>query len=133
MRQVLRLHAAGGRARSGIAEVVALCIVAHKVHAGGRLGVTQHGGGVHVFALPQVHQAITPAVGAQTRQVGHMRPSAGRGNGGVAGVAAKALLVERGVVGLFMRPLVELDHGFAKRHDVQGFVGVGHVKKGRRG
>jgi hypothetical protein len=36
---------------------------------------------------------------------------------------------------MFMGPLVELDHGFTKRHDVQGFVevGVGHVKKGRLG
>ncbi len=65
VRQVLRLHAARGRSGTRVAEVVTLSVVAHKVETRGRLWLALHGGGVHVFALPKVHQMVAPAVSAQ--------------------------------------------------------------------
>jgi hypothetical protein len=92
------------------------------------LGVAQHAGGVHAFALPQIHEALAPAVAAQTAQVGQASPGPCCGNGGVAGVAAKALQVQRSFMGLLAWGLVELDHGFAEGNDVEGFGDSGHVK-----
>jgi hypothetical protein len=111
---------------------VALHIVAHKVHAGGRLRVAQDRGGVHVFALPQIHQAVAPAVGPQTTQVRHFGARPCSGNGGVAGVATKALQIHKGFTRRLARGLVELDHGFAQGHNVEGFGEVCHANKSKK-
>jgi hypothetical protein len=66
---------------------------------------------------------------AQAAQIGHAGAGPGSSNGRIAGVAAKALPVDRGLIQRLARGLVELDHGFAQGHDVEGFGEVCHANK----
>ena len=113
--QPLRCHAAGGRVGAQVAELMALAAVGHEIDAGVAGAGGAHTAGVDAFLGPQLQQQAAEVVGADAGQVGGAGAGARRSDGGVAGVAAKALQI----LGLVGRGLVEFDHGLAQGHHVE--------------
>ena len=107
------------RASAGVAEVVTLFVMAHEVHAAGGLRIAHDARCLHPFARPKLHEQMPPVVLSDAAEVSHAGPGTRRRNGRVAGVAAKALQVQRGV----LLRLVEFEHGLAKGDHVQRFLG----------
>ena len=97
-----------------IAELMTLRAVADKVNPGGGAGVWGHSVRVDLLLRPQAQQAQPERIGADAGQVSRARTGTGGGDDGIAGVAAKTLLVVR----LACAGLVEFDHGFAQGQHV---------------